>query len=315
MADHASHHPVSFQPRNSSPSPSSHVKSLAASNRPADLESSILGFGEESPDPDVEHALRLQTQERILQRQADLEQEKRQHRQKVRQMEAEIYQEKLLLGPAEPPAHLEEKNFFDEIPTRQLGENQDSRSPGDMTLVEPELESILENQPPVASPFTRPISGLTDSAPGNGNSNAVDIMMKDLMPEQNIRSDTPTYTGDRKRKRFSFLPAAKKARTSEHAPFLNVKLDSNTSMLQHGPIESIGNASAHLKDTDKPTTTTRPTSWPRSRLFRRSAGVSVKKITDVFEKLRLQHDKPVPAAPQSITPATDDTRSTGHLHS
>ncbi|CAL8584645.1 hypothetical protein XPA_010233 [Xanthoria parietina] len=204
---------------------------------------------------------------------------------------------KLLLGAAQPPAHLEEKNFFDETLACQIGENQDSRSPGDMTLVEPELESILENQPPVASPFTRPISGLTDSAPGNGNSNPVDIMMKDLMPEQNIRSDTPTYTGDRKRKGFSFLPAAKKARTSEHAPFLNAKIDSNTSMLHYGPTESIGNASAHLKDTDKPRTTTRPTSWPRSRQFRRSAGLSVKKITDVFEKLRLQHDKPSPAAP------------------
>ncbi|KAI4212862.1 MAG: hypothetical protein LQ349_009317, partial [Xanthoria aureola] len=189
------------------------VQSHAASNGPADLESSILGFGEESPDPDLEHALRLQTQERILQRQAYLEQTKRlveEYQQKVRQIEGEIYQDELLLGPAQPPAHLEGKNFFDEC---QLGENPNSRSPGDRTLVEPEPESILENQPPVASPFTRPISGLADSAPGNGNSNPVDIMMKDLMPEQNIRSDTPTCSGDRKRKRFSFLPAAKKART------------------------------------------------------------------------------------------------------
>ncbi|KAI4255178.1 MAG: hypothetical protein L6R42_006863, partial [Xanthoria sp. 1 TBL-2021] len=63
-----------------------------------------------------------------------------------------------------------------------------------------------------------------------------------------------------------------------------------------GPTESIGNQATYLADADKPSTTTRPTSWPRSRLFRRSAGLSVKKITEVFEKLRLQHDKALPAA-------------------
>lgn len=247
--------------------------------------------------------MRLETEARILQRQAYLEQEKRlleEQQQKVQQIEEDIYLDQILLGPAQPPAHLDVKNFFDDMPTCQVGENQNSGSPGDMTLVEPEPESNREHQLPATSPSKRPIAGLFDMAPGNAYSPPEDTVMNDLKPELDIRSDAPTYTGDKKRKRISFLPGAKKARTSEHALYHDMHADSRASMNQFDtsrPTENIGNQTTYFADADKPSTTTRPTSWPRSRLFRRSAGVSVKKITDVFERLRLQHDKALPAAP------------------
>ncbi|KAL8752896.1 MAG: hypothetical protein Q9199_005428 [Rusavskia elegans] len=278
------------------------VKSPVTSNRPADLESFISGFHEDSPDPIAERTVRLETKARILQQQAYLEQEKRlleEQQQKVRKIEEEIYYTQILLGPAQPPAHLDVKNFFDEMSTYHVGDNQNSGSPGDMTLVEPEPEPKLEHQLPTTSSSKRPIPGSVDLVSGNECSHSEDILMEESMHDQDIRSDAPTYTADKKRKRFSFLPAAKKARTSEHALCLDMHTDSRTSTNQFGasgPTESIGNQATYLADADKPSTTTRPTSWPRCRLFRRSAGVSVKKITEVFEKLRLQHDKALPAA-------------------
>ncbi|KAI4256688.1 MAG: hypothetical protein L6R42_006077 [Xanthoria sp. 1 TBL-2021] len=293
-ADQASNHSASLQSIRPPPSANSPVKSPVTSNRPVDLES--------SPDPIVERTVRLETEARILQQQAYLEQEKQlleEQQQKVRKIEEEIFHNQILLGPALPPAHLDVKNPFDEMSTYQVGDNQNSGSPRDMTLVEPEPEPKLEHQLPTTSSSKRPIPGLVDMASGNECPHSEDILMEELMHVQDIRSDAPTYTGDKKRKRFSFLPAAKKARTSEHALCLDMHADSHASTNRFGasgPTESIGKQATYLADADKPSITTRPTSWPRCRLFRRSAGVSVKKITEVFEKLRLQHDKALPAA-------------------
>ena len=232
--------------------------------------------------------------------QAYLEEEKRhlhEREQKVRQIEEDIYYHQILLGPAQPPAYLDIKNLFDEMPTNSVGENQNSGSPGDMTLVEFEPDSNLEFQPPATPPKPR-CSGSSDGPTCYGHSYQEDIMMEDRMPEHAIRSDAPIYAGDKKRKRFSFLSAAKKARTTEHASYHDMQTNPNPRNDASRSTKNIGNASSsYVHDTDKPTNTTRPISWPRSRLFRRSAGVSVKKITEVFEGLRLQHDKPLPPIP------------------
>ncbi|KAL8655075.1 MAG: hypothetical protein Q9226_003181 [Calogaya cf. arnoldii] len=300
-ANHPSDHFPSFL--SIGPSPSAHivVESPVTSNRPA--LGLFSGFGESSPDSVDERAVRLQTEAKILEMQAYLEEEKRhlhEQEQKVRQIEEEIFNLQILLGPAKPPAHLDVENFFDEMPTYSVGENQNSGSPGEMTLVEFEPDSNFESQPPATPPKPR-FSGSSDRPSNHGHSNPEDTMMEDPMPEHIIRSDTPIYAGDKKRKRFSFLSAAKKARTSEHASYHDMQTNHNPLIPRSDASRStknIGNASSsYVLDTDKPTNTTRPISWPRSRLFRRSAGVSVKKITEVFEGLRLQHDKPLPPIP------------------
>ena len=282
------------------------MKSTCTSIQSADLEKSISKPDEESTDPTNFGFLRQETEARILQKQIYLGQEKQlwaeQQRQlekrerKIRQIEEDIYHEQILLGPAEPPAHLNATNFFDEVSADAVGDSQDSHSPGDTTLFEAESAWNQEFQSPGTTSSTAHVPGTTEKGLDYDHYLSVDLSMEDLVPEQDSQGNTPTYTSNKKRKRLSFLP------TAEPAVYHERQTDANPSIVRFDTdraTEAVRRrtSSKHFADGDEPPTTSRPTSWPRSRSFRRSAGVSVRKITEVFEKLRLQRDKPLPAPP------------------
>ncbi len=236
---------------------------------------------------------------RILQKQTYLEQKKQllaEQQQEIHQIEEDIYYEQILLGPAKRPAHLNAKNLFDEISADAVGEALGSSSPGDMTIVGLESDSNLESQSPAMTSSTHHVPGTPEEGLDYDLYHSVDLLMEDLVPQQDTQGNTPTYPSNKKRKRLSFLSTAEPAVYHEKQTNANpsiVRFDTNRAT------ESVRRqtSSKHFAESDDAPTTSRPTSWPRSRLFRRSAGVSVRKITEVFEKLRLQRDKPLPAPP------------------
>ncbi|KAL8698536.1 MAG: hypothetical protein Q9224_001806 [Gallowayella concinna] len=268
-------------PKELLPSKSS-FDSPEASVQPADPGSSKVLFDDHLPDLGGENTLRQQTQADILNLQKSLEEQLallEKQEQKVRQLQEEIYMKQLSLGPAQAPAHMEVRNVFDEMLTNHNENVADSESPGAVTLVEPISDSIFE---PTKEDVFDPLDALF-----NDDSQGLDdILMADPV-------DSPTVTGIKKRKRFSIFAAAKKARTNNHAHHHEIT-PSPHQMAIGRPVVGIGDMiryTLHLDDdgnnnNNNPLATTRPTSWPRTRLFRRSAGVSVKKLTDVFEKLR-----------------------------
>ncbi|KAL8926250.1 MAG: hypothetical protein Q9172_001892 [Xanthocarpia lactea] len=232
---------------------------------------------------------------------ASLERERKllgEQEQKVRSLEEKKFMIQISLGHAEPPAHMGCKNIFDEMQS----EKQDkSGSPGAMTLVESEPDLVPEPQV-LAATSKQPISGMSDMPLVHDHPDSEIIRMEDTMSERGIEADGSTVTGDKKRKRFSFFSATKKARTSTHASYENMPdgLDPSINRVDvRRPLDtsdSQKHSLVHFADADKPTISTRPTSWPRSRLFRRSAGIPVKKITEAFEKMRLQHERSSPTA-------------------
>ncbi|KAL8816399.1 MAG: hypothetical protein Q9223_004586 [Gallowayella weberi] len=242
-----------------------------ASVLPTDPGSSKLVLDNGLDDLADEETLRQQAQAHILSLERSLEQERvsleqmrvllKTQEQKVRNLEEEIYMTQLSLGPAQAPSHMEVWNVFDEMLTTHDEHIDDFESPGAMTLVEPIPDAIFE--PATEDKVFGTLDALFDDP-----QEVDDVSMGDA-------GDSP---GIKKRKRFSTFAAAKKARTNDYA---------------HPP--TIHQSEDEIKHHRHPTTR-RPTSWPRTRLFRRSAGVSVKKLTDVFEKLRLQHDRLCPAA-------------------
>ncbi|KAL9037372.1 MAG: hypothetical protein Q9180_003753, partial [Flavoplaca navasiana] len=288
------------------------LKSPCISIQSADLTRSIFEPDEESPGLINERALRQETQARILQKQTYLEQEKQllaeeqrqlEKRQKaIRQIEVDIYDEQILLGPAERPAHLNATNFFDEISEEAVGETLESSRPGDMELVEAESAGNQECQSLAITSSTHHVPGTPETGLECDRYQSVVLSMGGLVTEQEIKSDTLAYTSNSKRKRFSFLPTAKRTRADVHALYRYQQTNANPSMV-HFDTDRANEAvrrrtsSNQLAGADDAPTTSRPIPWLRSRLFRRSAGVSVRKITEVFEKLRLQRDKPLPAPP------------------
>ncbi|KAL8878724.1 MAG: hypothetical protein Q9192_008382 [Flavoplaca navasiana] len=285
------------------PQPKAAMKSPCTSIHSADFEKSICRPDEESTDPINVGALRQETEARILQRQTCVKQKKqllqqhvKEQQQAIRQMEVDIYQDQLLLGRAEPPAHFAEPNIFDEMSADAVGGSQDSHSPGDTTLFEAESAWNQECQSPAITSSTHHVPSTPEKGLDYDHYLSVDLSMEELVPQQDTQGNTPTYTSNKKRKRLSFLP------TAEPAVYHEKQTNANPSIVRFDTgraTEAVRRrtSSKHFADGDDAPTTGRPTSWPRSRLFRRSAGVSVRKITEVFEKLRLQRDKPLPAPP------------------
>ncbi|KAL8807149.1 MAG: hypothetical protein Q9182_000831 [Xanthomendoza sp. 2 TL-2023] len=206
-----------------------------------------------------EETLRQQTQARILKLKRSLEQGRaslKAQEQKVQSLEEELDME------------LKFRNLLGEILTNPDETVDDIESHGVTPVVEPMPDAIFEPEPTEDQRF-----------------GTLDALVNDDPPEfdNNVSTaDPPTITSIKKRKRFSILGAAKKAR-HDHSPL-------PPQPATHGPTANSNNTINHPPDPDPdpdtPTPTTRPASWPRTLRFRRSAGVSVKKLTDVFEKLR-----------------------------
>ncbi|KAL8950551.1 MAG: hypothetical protein Q9222_003421 [Ikaeria aurantiellina] len=240
-------------------------------------------------DPAIERELTRHTESRLQQLQADfrsqialidehqrtIEGAKRtveEHQRIARDLKEEINFMELSLGIAQPEVQTQADKPLDQhLPP----DNEAAYSPGATTLVENTGEAPYEALVPELE--------VAANLEGRSSDESIkDVPTEALVPE-NEHEEVSIAVDDRKRKRFSKFMSAKKARMS--------RTDLSTS---HHPKERRSqqellqdkNTGAPLDDDTKPPATSRPISWPRSRLFRRSAGVSVKKLTEVFEKLK-----------------------------
>lgn len=235
-----------------------------------------------------EDALKQQTQARILNLQGTLAQELaffKEQEQKIRTLQEEICVNQSLLGPAQALPHMEGEGFFDQVLPDRIHQPDASESPDAMTLVESGLD-----RPPPSQMLATPPKQLSPDLPGaltaNDYKNTNGVSLGDARLVQADTVDRASVTGFKKRRRFSMLPASKKIRTNNYIQYHDPSISTIPSTIRRAAVSDATMIPSQLKDGNNPSPTTRPTSWPRSRLFRRSAGVSVKKLTDVFDKLR-----------------------------
>lgn len=187
--------------------------------------------------------------------------------------------------------------FDDQLPPKSDIVEEDFGSPGADTLVDPQPDAVSWLPMSKESP-TLPLSDPLDPDLQRYTDNTDDVLMGDPISDQLGGANDHTSAEVRKRKRFSRQISSKKVRIEAKAKRSNTLLappSANESTNAESYGDRIGGAASHmgqLDDGTKPSYTTRPTSWPRNRLFRRSAGVSVRKLTEVFEKICLPQDKP-----------------------
>ena len=241
------------------------------------------------PDPNEEEACKVETGTSLLHLKALLKEKKYE----VRKLEEEIYMREIVLGTADVPGH----NLFDEVLPISYASGEDSGSPGAATLVEADPD--LETQLPVSEGYMKPSlsDSLDTSKPKPDNDDDNYVFMDVPIAYQPDEKDPPTFPDLKKRKRFSKTSASKKVRIEVKSPrsnksLLNLHFPTANTGSYNDRIDGIPDSAGQIDDGTKPSPTTRPISWPRSRLFRRSAGVSVRKLTEVFEKICLPQDKP-----------------------
>lgn len=256
-----------------------------------------------APDPDVQRAL----EEQVMAHRRDLQKQLEEGSRSIRKTEEILVGEKqkvsnIILQLDELDASLglvkaPGPSIFDDnwaSPTRIFEEQ--SGSPGALTLV----DSVLE------VPATSPVK---DESPDKlpppiidfGLDDVEDVPMTEVTADKLDQNIDQTFVEIRKRKRSSKHGALKRVRGEE-----NMRHGGVTSPHSSGVCRSKYNMSQVPHGCDQNTygqevdgdanlpATSRPISWPRTscRLFRHSAGVSVKKLTDVFENLRLKQRQP-----------------------
>lgn len=179
------------------------------------------------------------------------------------------------------------------LPTSSDAADQ-SESPGAMTLVDSGLEaaipSAIKEEATDEFPMPNLASHLMDE---------VDTPMHDSLANYRGGEIDQTVVEIKKRKRFSSDLTSKKVRVHNQAqlsPEISTLPSCKTDYTDDKPCDSSFDgrnvSQTPVDDDSEPRSTSRPTSWPRARLFRRSAGVSVKKLTDAFEKLRMKQAQP-----------------------
>ncbi|KAL8789427.1 MAG: hypothetical protein Q9213_001184 [Squamulea squamosa] len=276
--------------------------------QPTDEAQFDFNFDNSALDPVHERNLVEQTHSRILGLQKCLEQAQallKEQQQKVHDLQEDIHFNQLLLGSVPVPVGTEIRTVFD-LETSSLSHIDDDTnadSPGAMTLVESVPDPTFTSQTSHL-PLKQPVYDESMILDFHDYQALDNIQMEDSMLEPGFRSDSQSPTGATKRKPFPLFSTAKKARTgsnrSYHNPQAALYASKSTNLLNtDSSREGIGDkatASVRPEDASIPVPTARPTSWPRSRIFRRSAGVSVKKITEIFEKLRLPQDNSLSAA-------------------
>ncbi|KAL8659590.1 MAG: hypothetical protein Q9202_007057 [Teloschistes flavicans] len=209
----------------------------------------------------------------------------------LKALDEEIFCLEVILNDVEPPAHLNITNIFDDVHSLESVDEKGSGSPGGKTLVE-------------GGPAT-PARAATSNSPTTPRrlldlkyEKSDDIPMTDLILETNPQEKDLSSTAPQKRKRFSRPCGAKKARFNN---FTYNDLSTNpddllvpSTQVQKAWSERVDHAlnnPPHPDNDNAPSRTSRPISWPRNRLFRRSAGVSVKTLTEAFEKMGLRRDQ------------------------
>ena len=248
-----------------------------------------------NPEIEIEYQ-NLTLAERTRQHVVELQAKIKEHQDRLRELEEELYLSQLCLGEATAPKHLQLENIFESNVAGECdsGEEDDFDSPGGDTLIEP-CESILEAA-------TEPRNVVTDSSSLNqpeSEAKPIGLDVEMELDSQAIRSGRDGESFDssahrsvetsRKRKNFSkFVPSLKKSRL-ENGPFEQTT-QSHVEHLNQRKIHDVSDiyalAETQKEDDSKDSSTTRPSSWPRTRRFRKSAGVSVRKLTDMFERMR-----------------------------
>ncbi|KAL9044673.1 MAG: hypothetical protein Q9214_002206 [Letrouitia sp. 1 TL-2023] len=221
-------------------------------------------------------------------------QEKEAHQGRIRELEEQVSKAQLCLGdttPPAPPKHILQENIFD-------SDEPNSNSPGAITLVEPCEDSgqelVVKSMLPGAG------SSLTGhhSVDEKHSLKDVEMTLEDhIMPAHSFEAAySKPRENLRKRKSCSKSGAFKKTRMDTTSAQTKPQCQAET--FKQNILESANDGKFSLQaevDTEPGFLTLRPNSWPRSRRFRKSAGVSVKKLTDMFERLRVPtSSRPVP---------------------
>lgn len=239
-----------------------------------------------SPDAIQEQELKRQAEEAL----SWLIVKRDKAKQQIRDLEEDIDTLQTILGITGPRKH----TIFDEVlPTADAAD--DNVSPGAVTLVEAEPEVVYESAMPEKRSETTLVNDLQPSQDKDTSD------MQDIMMNESVMAppDGRHHRRDkcRKRKHHSTYTTSKKARMLKDAQGCRdvPTNEAHTTTRHHIKPElhqyDIKSKPIGSDDDTKPPKTSRPISWPRLRLFRRSAGVSVRTLTDVFEKISLKQDK------------------------
>lgn len=238
-----------------------------------------------SLDSTTEMASQEETRKLIYKLKDRIAQAEEAHKTQIRKLEEDVYMAQLCLGdttPPAPPKHLLQENIFD-------SNEPNSNSPGAITLVETCEDSrqellVKSVLPETGSPFT----GHQSTDEKNFLSD-VDMTLEDhIISAHNFEA---SYSKPREnlRKRKSCLKSGTCKKTRMDTTSARPKPQCQAETFKQSILDGTNDSKSLLQavvDTE-PGFTLRPKSWPRTRRFRKSAGVSVKKLTDMFERLRV----------------------------
>ncbi|KAL8774333.1 MAG: hypothetical protein Q9209_001084 [Squamulea sp. 1 TL-2023] len=304
----AVHVPQSSVPPTPSPRQSLSTNPLA---QPADVTPFGFPFDGTVLDSVDEHKVQeqiLDLQKRIEQEQALVKEEQeslKARQQKIHDLQQDIQLNQFILDFVPGPVGTKTRNIVDQENSslNRIGDDVNADSPSATTLVEPAPDLTFSSQSS-HSPLEQPVydgSKFLDSYDGQASD---DVQMEDSMPEPECKSKCQSLTGAKKRKPFPLLSTPKKVCTDSNGLYHNslaaFNASNSTNLLNtDGSKDGVGDEPTvwvRPEDASVHAPTTRPTSWPRSRIFRRSAGISVRKITEIFEKLRLPQNNSSAAA-------------------
>ncbi|KAL8939074.1 MAG: hypothetical protein Q9216_003552 [Gyalolechia sp. 2 TL-2023] len=246
----------------------------------------LRAFINRAPDPVQEEECRLQAQAELMQ----LQKRHNDMKEALHAMEERIYTIQDALGID----HTHQGNIFDEIfhTTQAVGGEADS--PGAKTLVGAEDDTVFD--PSISGQQSSDMPNSLHAGLGRDDIDTDDIVMGEsvtLAPSQN--SHQKGWDEVRKRKRFSRHSTSKKVRVDSKVQEKTDPSSNRATTIRSTKLgllhDDFTSRDLRLDDDTKPPTTTRPISWPHNHRYRKSAGISVRKLTEVFEKICLQQGK------------------------
>ncbi|KAI4201551.1 MAG: hypothetical protein LQ350_003166 [Teloschistes chrysophthalmus] len=228
----------------------------------------------------------------------DLRSRIKREEQNLHALQEELSIRKFIVGSAEPPAHMKIQNLFDDQSLSDPSVEHYPGSPGGKTLAESRL-AMLPQAGTSHSSTAPTMFNVSQEHLVPKNDKPDDVPTMDMMLETNPQQQHLSSPAMRKRKRCSRLSVTKKARTNGNSTTSDLPAESDNLLVPSIQVERVSNERVdhvpsnppHLDDGDTPSRTSRPVSWPRNRLFRRSAGVSIMELTEIFKEMRVQHDK------------------------
>ena len=246
---------------------------------------------EKSLDPATEMRATETTKATILYLQEQLQQEQERSAARQHQLEEQICYLQLLLGPTRLPDHLQFENLDDSLSKIESGTVfEDRQSPEVNTLVEPDEVIFSEGQSMMRNYYDSDAMSFTESfrtselqsqrhdhGRDNDGWNTV---------QWNHDNSTTKHRPPKKRKRHSDFPKQEISQKEEAITSQPNSEREDGSTVNRNEIIIRTSVKLHVNQSS------RPGSWPRTgtRLVRKSACVSIRKLTDAFERLKTQQD-------------------------